>query len=277
MSTLRNQMIQLMQLKGYSPKTIDAYLESLSALSKHYNSAPDLLTIVQIRDYIHHQITVKKLSKSWMNQLVSALKILYCQVLKRDWDPIDIPRPRREIKLPVVFSKDEVKAIINVTRNLKHRTLLMLTYSAGLRLSEVKNLKIGDIDSQRMQIKILQAKGYKDRWVVLSPLVLVMLRQYWKMYHPSTWLFETKPGKSLADKTVQSIFKNALRKSGVKKDAGIHSLRHSFATHLMEQGVALPVIQQMLGHKSIRTTSVYLHVQQYSIDTIKSPLDSLSL
>ena len=212
-----------------------------------------------------------------MNQLVSALKILYCQVLKREWDPIDIPRPRRENKLPVVFSRDEVKAIINVTRNLKHRTLLMLTYSAGLRLSEVKNLKIGDIDSQRMQIKILQAKGYKDRWAVLSPIVLDMLRQYWKMYHPSVWLFETKPGKSLADKTVQHIFKNALRKSGVKKDAGIHCLRHSFATHLMEQGVALPVIQQMLGHKSLRTTSVYLHVQQYSIDTIKSPLDSLSL
>ena len=277
MSTLRNQMIQQMELKGYSQKTISAYLDSLIALSKHYNTSPDLLSIKQIRDYIHYKLTEKKLSKSWMNQTVSALKILFCEVLKREWNPLDIPRPRREIKLPVVLSRDEVKAIINVTRNLKHRALLMLTYSAGLRLSEVKNLRIGDIDSQRMQVRIVQAKGFKDRWTVLSPVALNMLREYWKRFRPRVWLFETRPGRIMADKTVQHVFKNALRKSGIKKETGIHSLRHSFATHLMEQGVALPVIKQMLGHKSLRTTSVYLHVQQYSVDTIKSPLDTLSL
>jgi site-specific recombinase XerD len=197
--------------------------------------------------------------------------------LKREWNPLDIPRPRREKKLPIVLSREEVSAIINVTTNLKHRALLMLTYSAGLRLSEVKNLKIGDIDSQRMQVRVVQAKGSKDRYAVLSPVALNMLRNYWKRYRPDVWLFETQPGRALADKTVQHAFKNALHKSGVKKDVGIHSLRHSFATHLMEQGVSLPVIQQLLGHKSLRTTSVYLHVQQYSLDTIKSPLDSLSL
>ena len=276
MSTLRNKMLQQMQLKGYSQKTIETYFESLIGLSKYYNKSPDLLTISEIRDYIQLNLTEKKLSKSWMNQLVSALKILFCDVLKREWDPLDIPRPRREKKLPVVLSRDEVKAIINVTQNMKHRALLILTYSSGLRLSEVKNLKIGDIDSQRMQVRVVQAKGFKDRRTVLSPIALNMLRDYWKMYHPRIWLFETKPGQFMADRSIQHLFKNALKKAGIKKEIGIHSLRHSFATHLMEQGVSLPVIQQMLGHTSLKTTSVYLHVQQYSVDTIRSPLDTFS-
>ena len=223
MSTLRNKMLQQMQLKGYSQKTIETYFESLIGLSKYYNKSPDLLTISEIRDYIQLNLTEKKLSKSWMNQLVSALKILFCDVLKREWDPLDIPRPRREKKLPVVLSRDEVKAIINVTQNMKHRALLILTYSSGLRLSEVKNLKIGDIDSQRMQVRVVQAKGFKDRRTVLSPIALNMLRDYWKMYHPRIWLFETKPGQFMADRSIQHLFKNALKKAGIKKEIGIHS------------------------------------------------------
>jgi site-specific recombinase XerD len=277
MSALRNKMIQQMQLKGYSNRTIENYTRSILGLAKYYKTAPDLLSQEQIRAYIQYNLVEKKLSKTWCNQLVSALKILFCEVLKREWNHTDIPRPRREKKLPVVLSKEEVGKLFACTRNLKHRAILILTYSAGLRLSEVKNLKMGDIDSKRMTVRVIQAKGFKDRYSILSTVALEILRYYWKSYRPTTWLFETKRAQSLPDKTVQHAFKNALRKSGIKKQIGIHSLRHSFATHMMEQGVSLPIIQQLLGHTSLRTTSVYLHVQQYTLDSIKSPLDSLSL
>lgn len=277
MSVLKTKMIQQMQLKGYSSRTIQRYTDCILALAMYYKTSPDLLSTEQIRDYIHYRITEQKMSKSWMNQFISALKILFCEVLKRQWNTIDIPRPRREKKLPVILSKEEVSKLINATINLKHRTILMLAYSAGLRLSEIINLKPGDVDSKRMVLRIQQAKGFKDRYCALSPIILVQLRDYWKRYKPHTWLFETKPAKQTAHKTVQTVFKNSMRKAGIKKEVGIHSLRHSYATHILEQGVSLPIIQELLGHKSLRTTSVYLHVQQYAIDKVKSPLDSLSL
>ena len=277
MSTLRNKMIQQMELKGYSKNTINAYIDCLAGLSKHYNISPDLLSVDQIREFIHYKLREKKLSKSWMNQTISALKILFCDVLRRDWNGLDIPRPRREKKLPVVLSKAEVSKIINTPRNLKHKAFLMVTYSAGLRLHEVCNLKIGDIDSQRMLIRVVQAKGAKDRYTILSPITLSLLREYWKVYRVKTFLFETKENTAVSSRMAQHIFKNALGKSGVKRQVGIHSLRHSFATHLLEQGVSLPIIQQLLGHTSLKTTSIYLHVQEYSILAVKSPLDTLSL
>lgn len=273
MSALKNKMIQQMQLKGYSSSTITLYTESIIGLATYYKTPPDLLSTEQVRDYIQFKIIEKKLSKSWLNQFISALKILFCEVLKREWDVLDIPRPRREKKLPVVLSKQEVSQLISVTRNLKHRALLTLKYSSGLRLSEIKNLKIGDIDSKRMMVHIVQAKGFKDRYSILSPVALELLREYYKIYRPVTWLFETKQSQAMSERTVQAVFKNALRKTGIKKQVGIHSLRHSFATHMMEQGVSLPIIQQLLGHKSLRTTSVYLHVQKYTLDSVKSPLD----
>lgn len=277
MSELRNKMIQQMQLKGYSKNTIATYIECLVCLSKHYQTSPDLLSVDQIRDYIQHKLTEAKLSKSWMNQTISALKIFFCDVLKRDWDGIDIPRPRREKKLPLVLSKEEVSQIINTPRNLKHKAFLMLTYSAGLRLQEACSLKIRHIDSQRMLIRVVQAKGAKDRYTILSPVALHLLREYWKIYRGNEWLFETKPNRPIATRTGQHIFKDALRKAGINKQVGIHSLRHSFATHLLEQGVSLPIIQQLLGHTSLKTTSIYLHVQQYSVYAVKSPLDTLCI
>lgn len=276
MSTLRNKMIQQMQLKGYSSRTIENYTKSIVSLAKYYKTGPDLLSQAQIRDYIQYYIVEKKISKVWCNQLISALKILFCEVLKREWNSLDIPRPRREKRLPVVLSKEEIGKLFSCAANLKHRAIITVTYSAGLRLSEVKNLKLGDIDSKRMTIRVVQAKGFKDRYAVLSPITLNILRDYWKTYRPVLWLFETKRAQFLPDKTIQHAFKNALRKSGIKKQVGIHCLRHSFATHMMEQGVSLPIIQQLLGHRSLRTTSVYLHVQQYTLASVKSPLDSFS-
>jgi integrase/recombinase XerD len=277
MSELKNKMIQQMQLKGYSNSSIKTYTECIAGLSNYYKTSPDLLSVEQVRNYIHFKLIEKKLSKSWVNQIVSALKILFCDVLKREWSELDIPRPRREKKLPIVLSKQEVSELISVTRNLKHRALLTLKYSSGLRLSEVKNLKIGDIDSKRMMVRVVQAKVFKDRYSILSPIALELLREYYRIYRPVTWLFETKQSQAMAESTVQAVFKNALRKTSIEKKVGIHSLRHSFATHMMEQGVSLPIIQQLLGHKSLRTTSVYLHVQKYTLDAVKSPLDFLSL
>lgn len=277
MSKLREKMELQMRLKNHSKSTIKTYIKGILELSLHYNSSPDLLTPEQIRQYIHYRITEKKVGRSWQNQFLSALKILFCDVLKREWKQLDIPRPGWSLKLPVVLAREEVKELIEVTLNLKHRVLLALTYSAGLRMSEVRNLKITDIDSKRMVIRIVQSKGFKDRYTILSPVALKLLREYWLKYRPTVWLFQTKPGQAMALRTVGKIFENSLHKAGIRKKVGIHSLRHSFATHLMEDGVSLPIIQQLLGHRSLKTTSVYLHVQQYSVNSVHSPLDSLSV
>ena len=275
MTTIRSQFIQQMQLKGYSENSIQSYVDCLIGISKFYTSSPDLLSDQQIRDYLQYCIVEKKLSTSYINQCVSALKILFVQVLKKEWDPISIPRIKREKKLPVVLSKEEVKAVLNEVKNIKHRTILTLIYSAGLRVGEAIKIKVQDIDSSRMQIRIRQAKGSKDRYVVLSPVMLSLLRTYYSLYHPKDFLFPSQMAEQISDRTVQCFFKDACVKSRLNKKVSVHVLRHSFATHLMEQGVSLPIIQQLLGHKSLRTTSVYLHVQQYTIDKIKSPLDFL--
>jgi len=210
MKTLRNKMIQQMQLKAYSQGTIQTYISNLVQLSRYFGKSPEVLSVEQLRDFLHHMITERKVSRSWTNQFVSALKILFCDVLKREWNPLDIPRVRGEKKLPVVLSRNEVGQIIKVTTNPKHQAILMLTYSSGLRLSEVRNLKIADIDSQRMQIKVVQGKGFKDRYSILSPVALEMLRQYWLKCRPGTWLFETAPGKPICQRSVQLLFHKAL-------------------------------------------------------------------
>ncbi|HOW26463.1 MAG TPA: site-specific integrase [Bacteroidales bacterium] len=278
MTTLREKFIQQMLLKGYSQRTIRTYVSLLSGISRHFQCSPDLITINQIRDYLQENITVVKRSKSWVNQVISAIKFLYCEVLQREWSYLDIPRPRCDKKLPVVLSRAEVEKILSAHKNLKHKAILMTTYSAGLRLSEVCHLVPGDIDSSRMLIRVNHSKGNKDRFTLLSPLTLNILRTYYKKYRPVTWLFEgALKSTPISVGTVNKVFKNALVKAEVNRQVGIHSLRHSFATHLLEQGVALPVIQQILGHKSLKTTSGYLHVQQYSIQNIKSPVDTLTV
>lgn len=214
-------MIQQVELKGYSKNTIETYISALINLSDYYKTSPDLLSVDQIREYIHYQLTVKKLSKSWMNQIVGALKILYREILRREWDALGIPRPRREIKLPLVLSKEEVSEIINSPRNLKHKALLMTTYSARLRLHEVCNLKVKDIDSQRMLIRVVQAKGAKDRYTILSPVTLNLLRDYVKMYKVKEWLFETQPHQPMAHRSAQHVFKKALRTMKIKKNCGV--------------------------------------------------------
>lgn len=270
-------MLRHMELKGYSRRTINSYVKCIETLAVHYHRSPDLVSDEQLRAYLHERLTKDDLSRSWLNQFISALKVFYSEVLKRDWKRMDIPRPRKQRKLPVVLSKEEVKQVMDVTSNVKHRALLMLIYSAGLRLGEARRLKAADIDSHRMLVRVQQAKGFKDRYTILSPKALELLREYWKKYRPAVWLFETRRGKQMSERAVGIAFKKALQKAGVQKQMGVHALRHSFATHLLEQGVSLPLIQKLLGHRSLKTTSVYLHVQNYSVHAVKSPLDSIAI
>ena len=228
-------------------------------------------------NYLHYLVEVKQVSTSNLNQLLSAYRILIVDVLQREWQEFDIRRPKLEKRLPAVLSQKEVKRIITGISNLKHRTFISLIYSCGLRVSELTGLKIKDVDSARMLIHIRSGKGAKDRYVMLSKKILLMLRDYWKVYRPVEYLFEDETqGKAIAVRTVQHTFAKAAIKAGIRKQAGIHSLRHSFATHLLENGVNLLAIQKLLGHNHIKTTMLYTHLQNLP-SSIQSPFDVLDV
>ena len=211
-----------------------------------------------------------------MNQAVSAIKFLFAEILDKPRIAIQLPRPNKEKKLPKVLSEEEVSRILAALDNNKHRAILFLTYSAGLRVSEVVNLKIIDIDSDRMLIYIRQGKGRKDRCVMLSEIALQELRRYFKEYRPLEWLFPgAKTDWHITERTVQKVFANACKIAKIQKQVSVHSLRHSFATHLLEGGTDLRYIQELLGHNSSKTTEIYTHVTKKSIQKIQSPLDKL--
>jgi len=275
MTDLRKEYISYMQYRHYSARTIHLYCERLIELSKHYNQSPGTLTRDQFRAYLYYQVEKKQASAGYLNQLISAYRLLVVDVLRREWEDFSIKRPKADKKLPVVLSQKEVKKILEGIANTKHRTFISLIYSCGLRLSELTNLKITDIDSTRMQIRIRAGKGAKDRYVMLSETILQMLREYWKTYRPKEYLFEgATKGKAIAHRTVQKAFADAVERAGIKKRPCVHTLRHSFATHLLEEGANLLEIQKLLGHSDIKTTMIYLHLQT-SPATVKSPLDVL--
>lgn len=264
-----------MQTRNYSQRSIDTYIHLLRELEEYYKCSVDEVTADQVKDFLQYSITERNLSVSYINQVISAVKILQKDVLGKDWESIRIKRPRRIKKLPVVLSKEEVKSIIETTRNLKHRTILAVIYSAGLRISELINLKPSDIDSDRKQIRVF-GKGNKYRYTLLSTNTLDMLRMYWRAYRPSKYLFEGHiKGQPVSRSTIQIVFRKAVKKTGINKQATIHSLRHSFATHLLESGVNLKIIQSLLGHSSLRTTSIYLHVTRFDPSSVKSPFDEI--
>ena len=276
MSKLRELMLREMDLRHYSPRTKVHYIESLVRLSKYYNQSPADLTTDQIKDYLLYLINVKQVSRSTVNQLLSALKLLWEEVLGRPWEDLQIKRPRLSKELPVVFSKEETGKLLSLPRNLKHRTCLCLAYSAGLRISELSHLMPEDIDRSRMQIRIFHGKGPKTRYVPLARNILGLLNEYQRFYPTRKYLFEGRtPGQALSTRTICIAFKRALKQSGIQKKATFHTLRHSYATHLLEAGVNLKVIQNLLGHTSLKTTSIYFHVQDVSKLHIKSPFDTL--
>jgi integrase/recombinase XerD len=204
------------------------------------------------------------------------LKFFFGTTLGRSWDIIQIPRNKKIHKLPVVLSQEEIKKLLAVTINLKFKSMFMIAYSAGLRLNEITHLKVSDIDSGQMQILVREGKGKVDRYSLLSEVTLKMLREYWKQYHPTLWLFPGKiPGQPMSNRAFQDAFQKARKKSGINEKASIHSLRHSFATHLLENGIDIVRIQHLMGHARIGTTTLYLHLAKTRILEVKSPLDAL--
>jgi integrase/recombinase XerD len=276
MKNLREQMLHYMQLKNYSRRTIVCYLSCISCMSRYYKRTPEAISTDDVKEYLYYLIQNKKTSVSIINQIISAYKVLITGVLEKEWFSIKLPRPRREKKLPVVFSKQEVSKIIEHTRNLKHRAIIAFAYSSGLRLDEVRQVRLTDIDSSRMQIRVSNGKGNKSRYTILSKQILEMLREYWSDYRPKVYLFEgLKKREPISISTLQKIFYQRMRAVGIKKQASFHTLRHSFATHLLEQGVNLRVIQALLGHTSIKTTTIYTHLQNFDPSSVASPFDSL--
>lgn len=272
------QLVYEMQLRNYSVRTIETYSKLLAKIEISLETPLDKIDTDQFKSYLHQRIMQDEVSVSMINQLISAFKILQVDVLKRDWNTITVKRPRREKRLPVVLSVEEVQRIISSTKNLKHRALIMLAYSAGLRRQEVQMIKPTDIDSARMQVRVVQGKGKKDRYTLLSSKALDMLRQYYKIERPVKYLFEAqgKKGQALSDTTLNCIVKKSATKAGIKKNISFHTLRHCFATHLLETGVNIRLIQQFMGHNSIKTTTIYLHLANINPSSIISPLDSMN-
>jgi len=274
MGKLRDQMLAELQLRGLTPRTQKTYLREVRNLAKYFNKSPEELGESEIKEYLLHLLKEKKLSDGTFRFYYSGLKFLYKHTLKREWVVEKIRCPKRKIKLPVVFDLSEVEALFSVTTNLKHKAILMITYSSGLRISEAARLKISDIDSKRMMVRIQQGKGGKDRYSILSHTALECLRQYWREYHPKDWLFEgQKKGKHISISSIRQVFCDAKKRAGITKPASVHTLRHSFATHLVEAGTSLHHVQLLLGHRSPNTTTVYLHVSRLNLAQVTSPLD----
>jgi len=274
MGQLYNQMKMDLELKNFSHKTIRCYLDCMVQFVRHYGRSPVDMDEEEIRGYLHYLITEKKVSQSSINQAYSAMKFFYETSLGRVWNGIRIPRSKIRKKLPVVFSLQEVRSLLASVDNLKHQALLTTIYSGGLRLGEATKLRPSDIDGERMTILVQGGKGNKDRYTVLGERTLELLRLYYKVYRPVQWLFPSRDsGKPLSGASVQRVFKKALHRAGIKKKASVHTLRHSFATHLLESGTDLYYIQRLLGHSAASTTSVYLHITGRDLAKVTSPID----
>ncbi len=272
------EILKTLKLKDYSDNTVRTYLTMFKLFLQYFpDKNPEEMQDEQIREYLLFLIDEKNVSQSYQNQAINAIKFYYEQVLGRLTQTYYLQRPKLASRLPQVLSEDEVIRIFSKIRNLKHRTILFLIYSAGLRISEAINMKVTDIDSSRGLILVVAGKGKKDRTTLLSQTILLMLREYYKKYKPRVYLFEGQFGDKYSPESIQSVFRRALAESGIKKRATVHTLRHSFATHLLERGTDLRYIQELLGHSSSKTTEIYTHITQKGIKKIISPLDNLDI
>ena len=276
MTELRQRMIRDMQLRRFAPRTHETYLSAVAGLAKHYKCSPDKLDEKQVQDYLLYLMNERKLSWATCDVRASGLTFFYRTTMGRSASNFVIPPRRHAQRLPEIFSLEEIERLFNCASNLKHRMILMTTYGGGLRLGEVIHLKVTDIDSQRMAIRVEQGKGNKDRFTLLSPRLLEGLRQYWQAYRPQLWLFPgNPPNEPLCDTSVQKVFMMAKLKAGIRKSGGIHTLRHCFCTHLLESGVDVRTIQELMGHRSLMTTSRYMRVTREQLAKTRSPLDLL--
>jgi len=264
------------RIENYSEQTIKNYLSALKLFLEYVERLKvKQVTDKEIQNYLFYCKTEKKYSYSSMKQIIATISYLYKKVFNNPIPEALNVKFRKPSILPTVLSAKEISKILQVTKNIKHKTIKLLIYSAGLRLGKLLNLRIGDIDSESMKIHVKQGKGKKDRYVMLSENMLKMLREYYKVYKPKEFIIEGQKGGKYSPKSVQSIFNAALKKTGIKKKATVHTLRHSFATHLLDEGTDIRYIQELLGHKRLATTQIYTHVSSYSINKIKSPADHL--
>jgi integrase/recombinase XerD len=277
MTSLRKKMIRELELHRKSPRTIEAYVTAVAQLARHFGRSPEGISLEEVRSFLHHLITERKLAFSSCNQKLAGIRFFYREVLGQPNFDLRVPA-KRSGRLPEPLSRGEVARLLDGTHNGKHRVLLMTAYAAGLRVGELVRLRPEDIHSERMLIRVHQGKGRKDRYTLLSSRLLSELRTYWRRHRSEMWLFVNRDcSGSLPVGTAQKVYYTAKRRAGIRHGHGIHSLRHSFATHLLEAGVDLPTIQRLLGHSSLATTAKYLHVTSKHLRGTRSPLDLLRL
>ena len=276
MTSLRQRMLEDLRIRNYAPTTVECYVRSVSDFAKHFDKSPDQLGAEEIRTWQLFLLNEKRVRLSTYIQAVCALRFFYRNTLHRRIDIDRIPLPRYEKKLPVILSKDEVKALLEAPNNIKHRAMLATMYGAGLRVSEVANLKVSDLDRQRRVIWVRGGKGHKDRQVMLAEPLRDLLAAYWRWKRPNEWLFPgAVPDRPITTGSVFRACRKAARTAGISKPIHPHSLRHAFATHLLDEGVNLLVIQTLLGHAHLKTTARYLHLSDTMVRSTTSPLETL--
>ncbi len=283
MTRLRQRMLDDLRRRNYSPDTIRGYIRAVRQFAEYFGRSPEHLGAEELRRYQLYLLHEKKLALGTVENCISALRFLYKKTLKRrDLAFDDLPFPKQPHKLPTVLSQDEVTSLIEAARNRMHRTILMLLYGTGMRRTEASRLKVSDIDSQRMVIHIHSGKGLRDRDVPLTPKLLAALRDYWRWKKPRIYLFPSKMGdpsveQPISDKTVWNLCRAAATRAGIQKKLGPHTLRHCFATHLLEAGTDLRTIQLLMGHERLEDTTIYLHLSQRHLHAAINPLDQLTL
>ncbi len=276
MNGVKQQMIEDMKLRGLAPRTQDRYLHAIKALAGHYRRPPEKITEKQVRKYLLYLIESKGYAKSTFNVDLNAIKFLYRRTLGRDWSLLQIKGSKTDKKLPIVLSREEMWSLLDRVRRPKPRMCLRLMYTCGLRVSEAVHLRVDDIDSQRMVLWVRNTKGHRDRSVPLPIQTLTQLRLYWLEHRPKIWLFPaTHDTKTITTECVHRCLKATLRQTNIHKNVGCHTLRHSYATHLLEAGVHLRVIQALLGHKSITSTFVNMHLTQSTMVDVQKKINEL--
>lgn len=276
MTDLRKRMMEDMQLHGYSEKTRESYAAAVGVLAKHYQRPPDQLSVDEIRKFFLHLINERKSARNTLTIYLCGIKFFYEKTLHREWKIFGLLLPAKSKKLPAVLAREEVEAILGKVKSIALKMILTLIYVCELRLHEAVSLTINDIDGKRMMVRVW-GKGGKNRDVSLPARTLELMRNYWMMHRPSHWLFpsERRQDATISHSAIQKAFKSALKKSGVRKNASVHTLRHSYATHLLEDGVDLRFIQMLLGHQSPTTTAIYTHLTKRSEQLVQTAINRL--
>ena len=278
MGKLRGRMIREMQLRRLAPLTQEAYLRAVSGLAGYHGRSPEKIDDEGVKDYLLHLITERQLSWSTVNVAAAGIRFLYVETLERPDVRRAIPPRKTPRQLPEILSTEEIERLFAVTTNLKHRAMLVTAYATGVRIGEFVNLKVADIDGSRMMVRVRQGKGAKDRYTILSPRLLRELRAYWREYRPADWLFPgAKAGRPITTRSVRNVYHEAKEKACITKRGGVHTLRHCFATHMLEAGADIRTIQVLMGHGSIRTTSGYLQLTRKKLDSAPCLLEHMNI